>query len=139
MRFHVPTLKDDPDGMEAFADRLAGVPGIVHVIARPHTASLILECSEPTAQVARRLVAEGLTKPLRAVPAIPVSQAVQFAMAGLDETVRKNSDGALDARTAIAIALIGAAFFQMARGNLIGPAATLLMSALPLIDKTLKK
>jgi hypothetical protein len=64
----------------------------------------------------------------------PVGQTMQLGLLQAEVSVKRRTDGALDLRSAIATLLILMAVVQLTRGRIAGPATTLLMSALSVLD-----
>jgi hypothetical protein len=65
----------------------------------------------------------------------PVNQVMQMGLARMDMGLRSQTRDGLDLRTAIALALLAGALVQIGRGRVAGPATTLAMSALALLDR----
>lgn len=120
--------------MARLADRLALVPGVVQVIARPNTRSVILSTDRAPEVVLAAISAEGVARIVAPDKAPPVGQVLAVGLMQADMDIRKRSDNALDLRTSLALLLIGAAILQAARGRIAGPASTLLMAAFSLLD-----
>lgn len=120
--------------LAALIDRIAAVEGVAGVVARPNTGSLILTLSDSAEAVEGRLESLGIAHvgPPPAPP--PVGQVVQFGMLKLDGDIRRHSEGALDLKSTIALALSAGAVLQLARGRVAGPATTLAMAAFSLLD-----
>ena len=127
-----PTVEED--AMRALADRLLGLGGIRRVLVRPNTGSLILESGLGEGEL--RALLEGAEairiEPPRHPP--PVSQAAGFGLLKLDADLKARTDNLLDLRGALGLALIGGGIVQLARGQVAGPATTLLMTAYSLLE-----
>jgi hypothetical protein len=124
----------DVGEMEDLVERIAGLPGIERVVARPSTGSVILYCPGPVEEVVETLGA-GLGIKVRRQPTPPpVGQALQLALLKLDADILRTTDKGLDLRTLLALLLLFAAIVQLARGQVAGTASTLAMSAFSLLD-----
>lgn len=136
---HRARLRADPapdrDTLVALADRVASIPGVSRALARPGTGSLIIETHKPVAEVLAEVTAESILRLDAAPEPPPVDQVLQMALLRADMGVKDRTGGALDFRTAIALALAAGALFQLTRGRVAGPATTLAMGALSLIDR----
>lgn len=124
------------DRLVTLANDVAAVPGVNRALVRPATCSLIVETAEPVAAVLDRIMAQGLARIDLPKPAPPVDQLLQLGLLRADLGMKNQTDGALDLRTALALALAAGALFQLSRGRVAGPATTLAMSALSLLDKS---
>lgn len=124
------------DALTALITRISEIPGVIHVVARPNTGSVIIELDGDGEAVLERIKADEIGVVLPHVPPPPLGQLAQFGMMKMDAELGKRTDGMLDFRTALAAILIVIALGQLMRGNLAGPTTTLLMSAFSLLDKT---
>ena len=132
-----------PDGLDKAAlpgllDRLAEVEGVRHAVARPNTGSLILTIVDPPEAVEARIAARGIAKigPPPAPP--PLGQVVQIGILKLDADIRRQSEGAIDLKSGLALLLAAGAVMQLARGRVAGPATTLALAAYGLLDPARK-
>ena len=140
LRLRAPDLAENHERMAAFADALSALPNLTRIIGRPSTGTIILEFEGNAAAVTKALVGTGrVTITPRPKEVLPISQITRFSAAQLDWAVRKQTKGALDAKTALGILLFGAAVFQATQGRLIGPTATLMMSVFSLMSGNGKK
>lgn len=124
----------DAAAMDALAHRLVTVPGVDRVLARPASGSVIVETHEPAATVLDRIEEQGHIRRERAPQQTPVRQTLQLGMAKADFEIRKGTDAALDLRTVIGLFLLLGAALQLTRGRVAGPATTLALGALSLIN-----
>lgn len=115
-------------------DRVAAVEGVVHVIARPNTGSLILTISDSPEAVETRLAEQGIARVGARPAAPPVGQVAQMGLLKLDADIRRLSEGAIDLRSGLALLLVGGAVLQATRGRVAGPATTLALAAFGLLD-----
>jgi hypothetical protein len=63
-----------------------------------------------------------------------VGAAAQLGLMKLDHDIREETEGALDLRTAMVVLLVGGAAIQLWRGQVAGPATTLLLGAFSLLE-----
>ncbi|MBK1635769.1 hypothetical protein [Rhodovulum adriaticum] len=124
----------DAAAMQALAQRLATAPGVERILARPMTGSVIVETRLPAADVLAEMEAAHLIRRQPPVARPPVRQTVQLGLAQADFQIRKGTEAALDLKTAIALLLLVAALMQLARGRIAGPATTLALGALSLLN-----
>lgn len=122
--------------LTALADRIAATPGVRRVTVRPNTGSVIVESDPALGPIAAKLTAGGVLrlKPEPTPP--PVEQAAQFGLMRLDAEVARRTEGAFNFHSALATLLMLGALVQIARGNVAGPATTLAMSALSLLERS---
>ncbi|MHC0053061.1 hypothetical protein [Actibacterium sp. D379-3] len=125
----------DRDALVALADRLAGVPDVHRALVRPSTGSIILETIGPVEAVLAALAERGIARIVQPPKRPPVQQVIQLGMLRADMGVKARTGEALDLRTGIALALLGGAILQLSRGRIAGPATTLAVSALSLLDR----
>jgi hypothetical protein len=102
---------------------------------RPNTGSLIVDTALPAGQVLEALETSGVARIERSAAAPPVGQVIQMGMLRADAAIGERTGGALDFRTTLGLALLGGAVLQLGRGRVAGPATTLAMSALSLLDR----
>ncbi|WP_306119103.1 MULTISPECIES: HMA2 domain-containing protein [unclassified Roseitalea] len=120
---------------EALADRLSALGGIGKVTVRPRTGSIIVGFEGPAEPMLARLKEAGLVRLVKPPKSPPVKPLLQMGMLKLDMDIRRRTDDVLDFHTAVALLLLAAALFQITQGRLVGPASTLLMSALALMER----
>lgn len=119
--------------LSAFADRLAGVEGVLRARARPNTGSVILDLSRPPEAVLAALEEAGAARIAGPAKPVPVGQVIQLGLTQADMGLGRRTEGALDLRTALGLALLAGALLQLSRGRVAGPATTLFMSAWSLL------
>ncbi|WP_397543215.1 HMA2 domain-containing protein [Roseovarius salis] len=132
-RFRLETPLDR-EGITQLANEMAGIGGVRRARVRPNTCSLIIESAIPMDAVIAAIEEQGIARILSMSAPPPVGQTLQSGLLRVDGAVKRQTGGAFDLRSALATVLIIAALVQMTRGRLAGPATTLLMSALPLLD-----
>lgn len=124
----------DAEEMTALADRLALLDGVERVVARPNTGSVILSFAGAPEAMRARIAAEPGLKLAAPPKPPPVRQAVQLGLMKLDADIQNRTDQGLDLRTGIAVLLLAGAAAQLVRGRVAGPATTLAVAALSLLD-----
>ena len=128
----------DRAGYERLVDRVAATALASRVVARPNTGSLIVEGRPPGEPLLTQLQSRGVlavtATPAQSAP--PIDQLAQLGMARLDHEIGSRTSGALNFHSALAVALMLGAAYQASRGRIAGPATTLFISALSLIDKS---
>ncbi len=138
LRLRIDAFVGDAAAMEAFVESIAEVPGLTRIVGRPATGTLILEYAGEVADLVPALVETGGMTFVRPPTPPPLSQTLRFGLALIDQRIAARTEGAIDGRTGIALVLGGLAVFQAAQGRLLGPASTLLMGALALLDPVRK-
>lgn len=121
--------------VSTLADGLVALPDIDRVVIRPATGSLIVEGRLTADAFEAALRSSGLVSLAEPEQAQPIGQMAQLGLWLADLKVREETRGALDIRTALALMLLGGAIVQLMRGQISGPAITLFMEALKLIDR----
>lgn len=132
-RLRLETPIDDVD-IKQLADDLASVAGVTRAVVRPNTASVILETGIALDEVLKDIEERGIARIREAIKPPPVAQTLQLGFLRADASVKQRTQDALDLRSAIATLLILMAVVQLSRGRIAGPATTLLMSALSVMD-----
>ncbi|WP_371036377.1 hypothetical protein [Rhodosalinus sp. FB01] len=133
LRFQSPV----PQGaaLAAFADGLADLTGVARALVRPRTGSVIIETLAPAGEVLEALAGSDLVRIVDAPRPVAVGQVMQLGLARTDMELARRTEGALDLRSTLAVALLGAAIVQLARGRVAGPATTLAMTAFSLLER----
>lgn len=130
-----PARPLDAGGLKKLADAIASVAGLRRVISRPGTGSLIIEFAGPAAAGLAAIEAEGIAKIRPPAPPPPIGQVARFGLMRADAAMKQSTGGTLDLDTAVALALALAALVQTARGQIVGPASTLAVAALSMLDR----
>jgi hypothetical protein len=121
--------------LEALADRIAACAGVERVVIRPNTRSVIIHGTVPAATLSERLEAAGILRIREPGHTPPIGQMMQFGLMRLDNSIKARTHGSTDLRSTIALLLFAGSLVQTARGRVAGPATTLALSALALIDR----
>ncbi|WP_133175310.1 HMA2 domain-containing protein [Sphingomonas oleivorans] len=143
IRLRVPERRGDTGFFEAIRERLAGAANIAAVTIAPATGSILILGTG--ADRLTEIVGETGLLALVEPPAETTPRTGDGSRGTVIERVRQNMDamdqwlagttGSRDSfRSLVYIGLIGAGFYQLARGNVFGPATTLFWRAGELID-----
>lgn len=130
-----------PEELNHLVDRIAAIAGVRRVVGRPNTGSVIVEhaLNSPSAPtIADILSEEGVVSFVTPPTSPPLDQTARFGIARLDADIAERTGGALTLHSAIAVLLLAAAAVQASRGRVVGPATTLVLSALSLLEQTRK-
>jgi hypothetical protein len=138
IRIKVPACRGQETVLAGFAEILSRAEGVLEVVANPRTGSLLVH---HTARVgvgdigafAARHRLFRLAEPVLPVPR-DVPEMVRLGGATLNAGLRSLTHGEVDIRTASFVALVVMALIQLARGQVMAPATTLLWTAYELVD-----
>lgn len=125
----------DPAQLEDLATRISACPGVLRVRIRPNTGSAIIEGEVPAETLAARIEGAGILRLRMPGHPPPIGKVMQLALMRADMTIKARSQGVADLRSALAVLLFAGSLVQTARGRLVGPASTLALGALSLIDR----
>jgi len=125
-RISMPTPLPTTQQLETLADRLAGLPGVDAVDIRLQTGSIVIQ-HDPKGDPVAAARDEGLLEILPEVLTEPFNPSVQIAKSvwKLDDYLRRETRGRLDARELAFSGFVLAALFQLARGRVLGPSTAL--------------
>ncbi len=134
VRLRIKEKCQDPDYFAVLCQRIESLAGVTDVSANPTTGSLLLLHPEsPFAEIETQLKALGLFEIVDApVPQQSALMPVFSGIARIDEGLAEETSGSYDLRTLAVIGLVGFAVYQLYRGNIVGPAIPMLISALDL-------
>lgn len=125
-----------PAELKALADALTGVPGIRRVVSRPNTGSLILDFDGPAAQALEAVGASGLARPREKDTPPPIGMVGKFALMRAEMQVKEVTGGTLDLYSALSLIFAMAALVQLGQGRIAGPASSMAMAALTLLERS---
>ena len=132
VRLRIKEKRQDPDYFAEACSRIDTLDGVTGVSANPNTGSLLLSHPDlPFAELAAQLKGLGLFE-IVVAPATPHRSALQPVLSSftmINEELAVGSSGSIDLRTLAVISLLGIALYQLYRGNVIGPAIPMLISA----------
>jgi hypothetical protein len=131
-----PTTEWASPVLKAMADDLAAIPGMRRVAMRPNTQSLLLEFDGPPEPVLAAIAEQGIAQVRMPDPPPPISQTAKFSMLMADMSVKQRTGGILDLNGTIVLLLVFAAVIQLTRGRVAGPATSLLMAALAVLERS---
>lgn len=134
LRLKITEKRQDPDYFTSLCSRIDALGGIDEVSANPTTGSVLLLHPElPYEQLEPQLAALALFEIVDSpAPEQSALMPVFDGLARLDEGLAGGTSGHFDLRTLAVIGLVGAAVHQLYRGNILGPAVPMLVSALDL-------
>jgi hypothetical protein len=130
-----PAKALDAAVLKDLADRLAALPGVLRVLSRPSTGSLIPEFDGTAERILAAVTDSGVAR-LRA-PELPppIGQLAQFGLMRADMALQGRTGKTLDLNTAVALLRLAGAVVQVTRGRIAGPASALLLGALSMLDR----
>jgi hypothetical protein len=132
VRLRIPEKRHDTSYFALVADAFAALPGIRGVQANALTGSLLLHHHAVSPE---RISAFAQERSLFCVVAkrndvMPLSARLSAGLHEFDDKIRVHSDGRLDFWGAVFLLLAGVSIIQVAKGNILAPASTLLWYAL---------
>lgn len=130
VRLKVDGRRGDRDWFDAVALELALVETIRSVEANPLTGSLLIHHEGPLERLVDELAGRGLVRVEPLEPReVPLPHRLAERAAVVDAGLRRATAGELDLRGAALLGLLALAIVQAARGQLAGPAVSLLWYA----------
>lgn len=134
LRLRIPARKGDAAFFAHVERDLATCPGVAYAEANPLTASILIHYHGDLGDLANAVSARQLfTLELPRLPESTVLDVVAERVERLDQAVIRASNGALDLETVAFLGLIGASIVQLARGQALAPASTLLANAVAIL------
>lgn len=130
-----PEKPIEAGALKALGESLSAVPGLRRVVVRPNTGSLILEFHGAPGPLFEAIAAQGIARIRPPAPPPPIGQVAQLGLLRADMALKDSTQNTLDLNSTLALALLGAAVVQLARGHVAGPATTLAMAALNMLDR----
>jgi hypothetical protein len=133
VRLKVPARQGDRAWFGQAAGQISTCAGVTRVEANPVTASLLVRFGDgfSLAGLAHAAGAAGLFA-LEARAPVPALVRAGDALQELDARVRQLTGGEADVRSLVFLGLLGLAAVQALRGQVLGPASTLLWQAFDL-------
>jgi hypothetical protein len=130
-RIKIPAKRGDSAYFRRLAEHLDRLPGLKGFTANPRTASVLMYHGIELTSIASRAAEEGLFRvedpPSRNVP---IARQVTDGLKGIDEGFAFVSSGLFDLKSVVLVALVGMGIYQIRKGDLLAPAASLLWYAL---------
>lgn len=137
MRVRVPSQRGQPEYFDRLVAALARLPALERIEANPVTGSVLLMPPIDVGLLARHASETGMftlaTGAAAGSDAVPLAQALAREFGKFNEQVRSVSGGGLDLASVGFLAFVTAALVQLQRGHVLGPASTLLWSAVSLL------
>lgn len=145
VRLKIPQKKGDFHYFDDLAERFANCRGITQLQLNPPSASLLI-CHEPDLsfpKIVEFAEENGLFTLIDmpddyeaiTIPKLPITVLTSTGLTRIDTSLLNFSQGRLDGRSLLFLALIGLAIRQMTRGHIMAPAATLLWYALQVLER----
>ena len=137
LRLKILEKRQDPGYFASLQTRLENLPGVSEVKVNPFTGSVVLLHPEhPYNELRTQLDRLGLFE-IIAPPQVEASalKSLYAGAARLDQALSAGSAGSIDLRTLAVSGLIGLAAYQIYRGNALGPAVPMLVSAFGLAQQ----
>ncbi len=137
LRIRVPSRRGEESYFRQVSQQLARCPGVERIEANPVTASILVVSAVDTETLARFAETEGLFL-LSAAGSAPmtITETLAAGFGGLNQELRRLSDGTVDLGTLAFAALVTGAIVQWQKGHVLGPASTLLWYAAGLLLMT---
>jgi hypothetical protein len=133
-RLKIPSRRGEAAYFAQVAERLTECPGVVQVRVNSRTASVLISHQAPFDNIAAFAAEEALFalagESLHQFLSRYTSENLQW----LDELLGLASNGSLDLRSMLIISLVGLSLLQIARGQILLPATSLLWYAGHLLD-----
>ena len=124
------------DELTCLTEAIARLPGVIACVGRLVTGSLIVEHEGDFARIAEDAAAQALFELADAPEPKPVGLIAEEGLTYADLRLRELSNGQFDLRSTLGTLLIGLAVLQLARGQIVGPAMTLLLQSLDLLARS---
>ena len=123
------------DELTHLTEAIARLPGVIACIGRLVTGSLIVEHEGDFARIAEDAAAQALFALVEAPAPKPVGLMAEEGLTYADLRLRELSNGQFDLRSALGTLILGLAVLQLARGQIVGPAMTLLLQSIDLLAR----
>jgi hypothetical protein len=134
LRLRIRAQRGHADYFAGIEEKLVHCPGIERVVTNPVTGSVLLEPANDLAALVAFTQAQQLFQ-LAPAPALmpPLTHQVAERFGILNGELRKFSGGGIDFGALGFLGLVTLATVQLQRGHVLGPASTLLWSAISLL------
>jgi hypothetical protein len=148
VRLKIPQKRGDFHYFDRIAELFTGCPGITQLQLNPSAASILICHMTETdflniAEFAQTnglfTIVEQPEEETFTIPYLPIPKLTSTGLNRVDESLMGFSQGLLDGRSLLFLALIGLAVRQMTKGNVMGPATTLLWYAFSLLKEENEK
>jgi hypothetical protein len=148
IRLKIPQKRSDFQYFVRLADLFTNCPGITQLQLNPLAASILI-CHGTETQflnIAKFAQTNGLFTIIEqqpeetfSIPHLPLAKLASTGLTHLDEKLMDFSQGRLDGRSLLFLALTGLGVRQMTRGDILGAASSLLWYALRLLKEENEK
>ena len=144
VRLKIPQKRGDFRYFDRIAELFADCPGITQLQLNPSAASILICHGTETdfLNIAEFAQTNGLFTIIEqpeeetfSIPYLPIPKLTSTGLNRLDESLMDFSQGRLDGRSLLFLALIGLAVRQMTKGHIMGPASTLLWYAFSVLKE----
>ncbi|MDP2903454.1 MAG: hypothetical protein Q8N96_10160 [Methylovulum sp.] len=148
VRLKIPQKRGDYGYFDRIAELLAECPCITQLQLNPSAASLLIchGTNDPFLNIAEFAQTNGLFTILGeqpeetfSIPHLPIAKLTSTGFNHINEALMGFSQGRLDGRSVLILALIGLAVHQMTRSNVLGAASSLLWYAFRLLKEENEK
>ena len=134
-----PAKAMDADALKSLGDRLASVPGLRRVLMRPNKTSPILDFEGVQEPILAAITAQGIARIRPPAPPPPIGQVAQLGLLRADMALKSSTQDTLNLNSTLALLLLAGAAVQFSRGQIAGPATSLLLAALSMLDRSRAK
>lgn len=129
VRIKVPGRRGDSDYFAEVARRLGQCPGVRQIAVNPLTGSILIEHESETAAILDFAETGDVVSLKPQEDVVPLAVTVREGAAEMDRRLREAAGNALDLWSATSLVFLALACVQLARGHYVGPASTLLWTA----------
>ncbi len=124
-----------PDELSLLTEAMVKLPGVIGCVGRLVTGSLIIEHDGDFSSIAEHAASQGLFELAEAPEPKPVGLIAEEGLTYADLRLRELSNGQFDLRSALGTLILGLAILQLARGQIVGPAMTLMLQSIDLLAR----
>ncbi len=137
VRLRVPAQRGDPFWFEEIGEQLATLDSLSQYNTNTTTGCIVLHFPDNDWETVQEqvLALEAFELTDATVTDTPAMQPLLTGIARLDKTVASGSAGRVDLRTVVFLALTALAIRQVMRGEILGPALPLLLSAWTMAER----
>lgn len=148
VRLKIPQKKGDDRYFDCLAELFADCPGITQLQFNPQAASILICHSMDTgfSTIAEFAQTKGLftiieqpPEEMFSIPHLPIATLTSAELKNIDKSLLNFSQGWLDGRSLLFLALVGLAVSQINKGRFMVPAASLLWYAITLLKEENEK
>lgn len=133
VRLRVSGVALTPDELSLLTEAMVKLPGVIACVGRLVTGSLIVEHDGDFSRIAEHAASQGLFELAEAPEPKPVGLIAEEGLTYADLRLRELSNGQFDLRSALGTLILGLAILQLARGQIVGPAMTLMLQSIDLL------